>query len=114
MTRGQWRCTYPILIIVLLLGLNDAQPLIRHQNTSGIDFSSTAVLPPNHGACGRPGSHTSSYRVLPSERDIDNIPRATPRRLCFPMFGVPPEPDSYNCLGATFLDVQCTAAPLDT
>jgi len=27
-TRERWRCTYPILIIFLQLGLNDVQPLI--------------------------------------------------------------------------------------
>jgi hypothetical protein len=41
----------------------------------------------------------------PCEHDIDNIPRATPRKLCFPIWGEPPEQRTYNCLGATSLDV---------
>jgi hypothetical protein len=37
-------CTYPILIIVLRLGLNNAQPLFICRNTSGTYFSSTEVF----------------------------------------------------------------------
>ena len=75
MTRKRRRCNYPVLIIVLRLGLNDAQPLVTRRNTSGTDFSSTAVLPPYHGAYGRPGSYASGYRGLPPERDVDNVPK---------------------------------------
>jgi hypothetical protein len=45
-TRGRLRCTYPILIIVLRLGLNDAQPLFICRDTSRINFSSIAVFVP--------------------------------------------------------------------
>ena len=33
--RERWRCTYPVLIIVLRLGLNDVQPLIYTQKYIG-------------------------------------------------------------------------------
>ena len=65
--HGRWRCTYPILIIVLRLGLNDAQPLNTCRDTSGTNFPSTAVLSPKHGAYGRPGGHTSGHRVPPPD-----------------------------------------------
>ena len=114
MTRGRRRCDYPVLIIVLRLGLNDAQPLVTRRNTSGTDFSSTAVLPPYHGAYERPRSYASGYQVPQPERGVDNVPKATPRKLCFPMLGVPPELGAYNCQGAMFPDVRCIATPLNT
>ena len=81
--REQRWCNYPVLIIVLRLGLNDAQPLNTCQNTSGTDFPSIAVLSPKHGAYGRPGGHASGHQVPPPERGVDNIPRATPSKLRF-------------------------------
>ena len=78
MTREQRWCNYPILIIVLQLGHNDAQPLITRQNTSRTDFPSTVVLSPKYGAYGRPGGYASSYRVPPPERGIDSVSRLRP------------------------------------
>jgi hypothetical protein len=113
-TRKAMECNYPILIIVLQLGLNDVQPLTTHWDTLGIDFSSTAMLPPNHGASERSGSDASGYQVLPPEWGVDNVPRATPRKLHFPMMVVPPKLGAYSCPRIMFLDVWCTATPLDT
>jgi hypothetical protein len=48
----------------------------------------------------------------PSERDVDNVPRATPRKLRLPMLGVAPEPGTYSCQGTTFLDVRCTTSSM--
>jgi hypothetical protein len=49
------------------LGLNDAQPLSIRQNTSETDFPIIAVLPPKHGAYGRPRGHAFGYRVPPPD-----------------------------------------------
>jgi hypothetical protein len=95
-THEKRQYNYLALIIVLRLRLNDAQPLITCQNTSRIDFPSTAVLPPYYGAYGRPGSNASGYRVIPPECGVDNVPRAMPRKLCFSIFGVPAELGAYS------------------
>jgi hypothetical protein len=47
MRERQW-CNYPVLIIVLRLGPNDAQPLITRRNTLGTNFLSTVVLSPKY------------------------------------------------------------------
>ena len=49
----------------------------------------------------------------PPEHDIDNVPRATPKKLCFLIWGEPPELGTYSCQGAMSLDVRCTTAALD-
>jgi hypothetical protein len=49
----------------------------------------------------------------PPERDVNNVLRATPRKLCFPIWGALPEPGTYSFQGTTFLDVRCTTAALD-
>jgi hypothetical protein len=113
-TCGRQRCDYPVLIIVLRLGLNDAQPLVTRRNTSGTDFPCTAMLPPYCGAYGRPRRYASGYRVLPPKCGVDNLPRSTPRKLCYLILGVPLKLGTYNCQGATFPNVRCTASPLDT
>ena len=61
--RGRWRCTYPILIIVLRLGLNDVQPLFTRRNTSGTNFSSTVVFFTLAWHLRCPGSYAYGYRV---------------------------------------------------
>ena len=48
------------------------------------------------------------------ECGVVNVLRATPRKLCFPIWGEPPKPGTYSYLGTTFLDVRCTTTPLDT
>ena len=62
---------------------------------------------------------TMSWKVCfrlsgtPPECVIDNVPRAMPRKLRFPIWGEPPEPGTYSCQRTTFLDVQYTTAALD-
>jgi hypothetical protein len=60
-----------------------------------------------------PGSHASSYLGTSLECGVNNIPRATPRKLRFPIWGVPPKSGTYSCQGTTFLDVRCTTAALN-
>ena len=33
----------------------------------------------------------------PQERDVNNVPRATPKKLRCPILGAPPEPGTYTC-----------------
>ena len=33
----------------------------------------------------------------PTYRDINNVPMAMPRKLCFPIWGAPPKLDTYSC-----------------
>ena len=49
----------------------------------------------------------------PPERDVNNVPRAMPRKLHFLIWGEPPELGTYSYQGATSLDVRCTTATLD-
>ena len=53
------------------------------------------------------------FRLSGTERGINNIPRATPRKLRFPICGVPPELGTYSYQGATSLDVRCSTAVLN-
>jgi len=59
----------------------------------------------------RPGSYASDYWASPPKRDVDNVPRARPRKPCFPIWGVPPKLGAYSYRGTEFLDVWCTTAP---
>jgi hypothetical protein len=82
---------------------------IRREPTSRVQ----RCFHPNMALTNVMESHASSYRVPPLEHDIDNIPRATPKKLCFLIYGIPPKPGTYSCQGTTFLDVRHTAAPLN-
>jgi hypothetical protein len=49
----------------------------------------------------------------PPYRNVDNVPRATPRKLCFQYRVHHPSQGTYCFQGTMFLDVRCTTASLD-
>jgi hypothetical protein len=49
----------------------------------------------------------------PPKCGVNNVPRATPRKLRFPIWDVPLESGTYSYQGATSLDIWCTTAALD-